>query len=85
MTQYSYQSVIWYCITWCNTYSDSIIAQHCETELIISLNGAISKSNANSCIPQHDEIIKSCIAQHGEIKSLVLHNMVKSLNLGSRF
>ena len=66
-----------------NLVLDSIIAQHGETEQIILQHGAISKSNFY--IVQHDEIIKSCIVQHGEIKSLVLHNMVKSLNLGRIF
>ena len=51
----------------------TIMSQHGETKWIISLHGAISKSN----VAQHDEIIKSCIAQHCEIKSLGLHNMVK--------
>ena len=46
-----------YCIHGAITYSDSIIAQHGETEWIISSHGAISKSN---------------IAQHGEIQILVL-------------
>ena len=45
------------------TVSDSIIAQHGETKWIISLHGAISKSN----VAQHGGIIKFCIAQHGEI------------------
>ena len=33
-----------------------------------------------SCVAQNDEIIKSCIGQHGEIKSLVLQNIIKSLS-----